>query len=151
MVNAVVTEQPFRLTQDDPVITEADGTADAWSDIFKYQVPNGTSLLLKPGYTFSAYLEDVSAQVGNSTCQVKIEKRDASGSDVLLVYGPALYLESKEFQELSKTARVQVPSGGVEIREREFLVIAVKDDGAIDASDSYFELRIHKVRKALNI
>ncbi|MBU2613914.1 hypothetical protein KJ925_05685 [Patescibacteria group bacterium] len=147
---AEVIEQPFRLTNLDPVIAEADGTANLWSDIWKYQVPQGVALILKPQHSFSTYLEDTSpAEVGNPTCQVKIEKRDSSESDVLLVYGPDLYYASKEFQDKDLKARLRVPEAGVAINEREFLVIAAKDDATIDASDSYFEMYIAKVRKTI--
>ena len=150
MPEAVIIEQPFRLTRSDPVIAEADGTANQWSDLWKYQVPNGNALVIKPSHTFSAYLEDTApAQVGNQACRVKIEKRDASESDVLLVYGPDLYVASKEFQDKTKIARMMAAPEGVIINEREFLVISAYDDAAIDASDSYFELHISRVRKAL--
>ena len=148
MGNEVI-EQPLRLYQDDPVIAVADGTAATWSDIWTYQVPNGTALVLKPSHTFSAYIEDASAEVGSATCQVKIEKRDSSKSDVLVVFGPALYVEIKEFQEKSKLARLMVPGEGVIVNEREYLIISVKDDGAVDESDSYFELHIARIRKAI--
>jgi len=146
-----VKEAPFRLTQKDPIISasEADGTAAIWSDIWSYQVPNGSALIVKPHHTTAFYLEDASAEVGSSTCQIKIEKRDASKSDVRLIYGQALYVESKEFQEAVKMAHFVVPPEGIVINEREYLVISVKDDGAIDASDSYFELRISRLSRSL--
>jgi len=143
-------EQPFRLTQADSGISEADGTANQWSDIWKYQVPVGVTLKVKAEHTFAAYLEDASAQVGNATCRIKIEKRDPSESDVLLLYGPDLYVVSKEFQDQTKKARLACPAGGITISQREYIVISVYDDGAIDASDSYFELLISKVRKAIS-
>ena len=39
--------EPFHLTAADPGNTEADGTANAWSDIWKYQVPRGTTIFLR--------------------------------------------------------------------------------------------------------
>lgn len=144
-----VREDPFRLYQDDPNVDVADGTASTWSDIWTYQVPNGNALILKPQHTFSAYIEDGSAEVGDATCMVKIEKRDSSKSDVYCVYGPDLYLASKEFQEHPKKATLKVPAEGVVVHERQFLIISIYDDGTIDESDSYFELHIARVRKTL--
>jgi len=144
-----IKEEPFRLTNLDPVISTADGVANTWSDIWTYQVPNGVALIIKPGHSFSAYIQDAGAEVGNATCQVKIEKRDSSKSDVLLLYGPELYLTSKEFQDSTKKARLSVPAGGVIINEREFLIISGKDDATITIANGYFELHIAKVRKAL--
>lgn len=146
-----VIEQPFRLLNSNSNITEADGTASQWSDLWSYQVPNGTTLIIMPHHTFAAYLEDSSpAEVGDATCRIKVEKRDPSGSDVVLLYGPKLYLASKEFQEKSKMARFGVPAEGVVVGERQLLVISAYDDGTIDASDSYFEAHIGQLRKAIN-
>ena len=143
-------DQPYRLTQSDPVISEADGTANQWSDIWKYQVPMGVQLVIKSDATFAGYLEDTSpAEVGNATCRFKIEKRDPSESDSLLLYGPDIYLASKEFQDIRKKARLSVPKGGLVIDQREYLVISAYDDAAIDASDSYFELLIKRVRRPI--
>lgn len=146
-----IVKTPLRLFQGDPVLSVSDGTANQWTDIWTYQVPVGVILILEPTATFSAYLEDATTVVGDATCQVKIEKRDSSGSDVLLIYGAELYLTSKEFQDKTKMAKLRVPADGISVEQREKLVISVKDDGAIDESDSYFELRIAKIRKALGV
>jgi len=149
-----IVESPFRLTSDDPVISRADGVASTWSDLWKYQVPIGVSLILKPEHTFVANLEHtVTTGCGNATCMVKIEKRDASESEVVKVFFD-LYYAVKEWQDQSKMAHLQVPPEGIIINEREFLVIsAFESAGAIQAvaagDVSYFELRIAKVRKAL--
>jgi hypothetical protein len=146
-----VVEQPFRLYQGDPGISLAAGAASQWSDVWTYQVPNGTALIIKPHHTFSTYLYDStnSAACGDATCRVKIEKRDASKSDILLLYGPSLYLESQEFQEQVKIARMKVPPEGVIINQREFLIISVYDDAVSTHAASYFELRIAKIRRTI--
>ena len=144
-----IIEQPFRLYQNDPVVAVADGVAATWSDIWTYQVPNGVALVLKPHHTFSAYINDGS-EVGASTCQIKIEKRDSSKSDTQIAFGPALYVEVKEFQTKAKMARLMVPGEGIIVNEREFLIISVKDDGTVTTSATcYFELHIARIRKAI--
>ena len=145
-----IIEQPFRLYQDDPVISKANGVVSTWSDIWKYQVPVGVSLILKPNHTFAAYLYETTnnAECGASDCMVKIEKRDSSESDVIKAYSD-IYYSIKEFQEKNKMARLQVPAEGIIVGEREFLVISVYDNGAVAYASSYFELHIAKVRKAL--
>jgi len=144
-----ILEAPFRLYQDDPVIAVADGVASTWSGIWKYQVPVGVSLIIKPSHTFAAYIEDGSAEVGDHTCSVRIEKRDASESDVAILFGPKLYKSVKQFVDTNRIAKFSVPEEGVSINEREYLVVVAYDDGTIDESDSYFEMHIAKVRKAL--
>ena len=148
-----IIEAPFRLTSDDPVLTRADGVTSTWSDLWKYQVPIGTSLILKPEHTFAANLEWDTTTAGDATCQVRIEKRDASGSDVVKVFFD-MYYAVKEWQNQTKMAHLQVPPECIIINEREFLVIlGWESAGALQAGAvndvSYFELRIARVRKAL--
>lgn len=151
-----IIEQPYRLYQDDPVVAVADGVAATWSDIWKYQVPVGVSLILKPEHTFAAYLYESTApgECTITNTMVKIEKRDSSESDVVKVFFD-IYKTCREFQNKSSMARLQVPNEGVIVNEREYLVISVYDpDGAVDEAgaaggDSYFEMHIAKVRKAL--
>ena len=148
-----IIEAPFRLTSDDPVLSRADGVASTWSDLWKYQVPIGTSLILKPEHTFVANLEWDTTTAGDQTCIVKIEKRDASESEVVRVFYD-LYYAIKEWQNKTKMAHLQVPPEGIIINEREFLVISGYESGgnlqAGAVNDvSYFELRIARVRKAL--
>lgn len=148
----VVKEVPFRLYQDDPNVSVSDGTADTWTDIWTYQVPQGVVLVVKPFHTFAAYLYEStnSAECGGSDCQVKIEKRDASGSDIEILFGPDLYATIKEFQEHIKMATFKsVSEAGVLIEPRQKLVISVKDNGAVDESACYFEAHIAKIYKTL--
>ena len=144
-----VREVPFPLTDNDSAITEADGVAATWSDIWDYQVPPGMALKLTPQDTFALYLEDTSpAVVGDATCEVEIVVRNAAGTDNQSVYGPALYFLSKEFQEGPKMAKL---ASHMEVGPRQRLVIRAKDDGTIDASDSYFELLTTRILEAMGV
>ncbi len=150
-----IIDRPFTLFQDDPVMSVADGVASTWSDIWKYQVPIGTSLVIKPEHTISMYLAiagpaEIAAAAGTwNTGMVRIEKRDASGSDVQILAGPRIYKAFRVFDEKPRLAHFNVPAGGVIINEREFFVILVYDDGTVSETVCYFEARIAKVRKAL--
>lgn len=135
---------PFHITQADGNITEGDGTADTWTDIWSYEVPLGTGIILQAGDSLSAYLEDASAEVGAADCYVKLEVRDASGLSVGQIFGPSLYNRVKEFQDRNKLARLGVPTL-VKVYPRQKIVLCVKDDGAIDASHSFFDLFTSKV------
>lgn len=134
---------PFTLIRTSPAVSEADGTANVKSDIFKAQVPRGERWSLRPGSTFQAYLEDASAEIGNGGNAIEIQVRDASEQQRLTVYGPAPYISSKESQDIDLKAKLNVPEV-VYIPERGWIVITVKDDGAIDASDSRFQLDVHR-------
>lgn len=131
-----------------PSGNRSDGTANKWSDIWKYQVPTGQAHILKPGFSFSAYLEDAGAQISDGGGRIRIEIRDQSEQDAKSIYGPALYVASKEFQDSRKKATLDLQSD-MAIEERFFIVILVNDDGAIDESDSYFLLETIRVRSGL--
>lgn len=138
--------EPFHLTNSDPNVTKANGTANAWADIWKYQVPRGTELILAPGDTFSTYLEDTSpAQVGDRTAKVKIEVRDPAEGESSLMLGPQAYQSVKEFQDEDLIARLKLVEP-VRVPSRYWVVIAAYDDATIDASDSAFDLYIHRAR-----
>lgn len=147
-----IIEQPFRLTQADPVISAASGVSGSWSDIWKYQVPVGMSLIIKPNHTFAAYLHD-GEECGTavfSDCSVRIEKRDASESDVEILFGPKLYKSIRNFTPYNRMAKFSVPEEGKIINEREYLVIVALNDGTLTgATTSFFEMHIAKIRKAI--
>jgi len=145
-------DESFTLNSADtttiPAGNRSDGTANKWSDIWKYQVPTGQAHVLKAGHRFAAYFEDASAECGAGTCEIRIEIRDQSEQESKTVLGPILYASVKEFQQDDKMARLDLLKDQ-EVEERFFIVIAVKDDGAIDESDSYFKLETIRVRKGL--
>ena len=138
--------EPFHLTNNDANLTVVDGTANSWTDIWKFQVPRGTEIVLAPGDTLSTYLEDDSpAEVEDRTCRVKIEIRDPAEGEVFLVYGPYHYLRSKEFQDDDLKARLRMLEP-FRVPARYWVALSVYDDGAIDESDSAFDLYIHRAR-----
>jgi len=147
-----VKEEVWALNSADTIAipsgNRADGTASVWSDIWKYQVPTGQAHILRASHRLAFYLEDVSAQVSNGTCEIRIEVRDQSEQDRSVIYGPALYVATKEFQDDTKMARLSVRKDVV-VEEKFFIVIVVKDDGAIDESDSYFKLETVRVRSSI--
>ena len=147
-----VKEETWTLNSADttsiPSGNRADGTASKWSDIWKYQVPTGQAHILKPGHRFAAYVEDASLEVSNGTCRLRIVVRDQSEQDEKSIYGPALYVASKEFQDDEKMARLGLNNDLV-VEEKFFLVIQGYDDGAIDESDSYFKLETVRVRSTI--
>jgi hypothetical protein len=149
---AKVKEESWTLNSADttaiPSANRGDGTASVWSDIWKYQVPTGQAHVLKPRHRFAAYLEDASTEVSNGTCRIRIVVRDQSEQDEKAIYGPSLYVASKEFQDAEKMASLAL-GADLAIEERFFIVIQVYDDGAIDESDSYFKLETIRIRSSI--
>jgi hypothetical protein len=137
--------EPFHLLSSDVNMSVQDGTANAWVDIWKYQVPRGTEIILSPGDQFSAYIEDASTVVGNKTCSIRIFVRDPAEGEETIVYGPNFYERSKEQQDDDLIARLRMLEA-MRVKPRYWIVVSAKDDGTIDASDSFFDLYCHRAR-----
>ena len=149
MENKLITE-PFHLTSADPNNTETDGVANAWTDIWAYQVPRGTTLMLSKGDTFACYLEDTGpAEIGDLDSKVQIVIRDPGQTGDRQVYGPAPYIRSKEQQDQDLMARLrnEVP---IVVPPRYWIVIQAYDGVVIDASDSFYDLYIRRVRQGVS-
>ena len=144
--------EPYSLTQIDtgliPSGNRSDGTANSWVKIWKFQVPDGIKMIFEPQDIIALYLEDASAEVSNNTCEVRLTISDTSESDSKVIYGPVPYVNVKEFQDTRKVARLRLPSP-VEVYEKQFFNIEVKDDGAIDESDSRFLAEMTRIRQGL--
>ena len=138
--------RPYHLTSDDAGNTEADGVANTWTDLWKYAVPRGTTIQLSPASTFSAYLEDTSAVIGDLDNKVKIEIRDPAEAGAELVYGPNQYIRSKEFQDADLKAFLRL-LGVVEVPSRYLIVISAYDGVIIDVSDSYYDLLVQREQR----
>jgi len=143
-----VFEQRYHLTDADPAITAADGTADVWSDIFKWQCPQGVTLLLKPTDTFSAYI-DATGEITAPAAQIKVEWRDASEQDKRPILGPAMYTRVTEFQDEELKAHINVPSEGLPVQPRQWLVVMVHDDGTVLETNSFFDLFTTRIRESV--
>ena len=115
---ARIVEEPFALTNQEPSanITEADGVANSWSDLWVYTIPSGIGHVIRAEHTVSMYIEDASAEVGNGTCRVRIEIRDSSDQDRRVIYGPAPYVTVRDFTDVRLMARFNVaaPAAGGE-------------------------------------
>ena len=141
--------EPFHLTSADAGNTAADGTADAWSNIWKYRVPRGTTIILSEGNPFTCYLEDDSpAEIGDRDARVQIFVRDPAENQEIQVYGPALYIASKEQQDMDLMAFLRVASP-IHVPARYWIIIQAYDAVAIDASDSFYDIGCHRIREGV--
>lgn len=142
-----ITEE-WSLTQATANVTEADGTADTWSDIWKWQVPSGNGIVIDPGDSFAAYLEDASAEIANNA-RVRIQVRESEEDEAKTIIPAVPYVRVKSFDDERK--RFVYEGATVRIDENWWIVVQVNDDGAIDASDSYFELTGKRARPRLRL
>jgi len=130
----------FHITQSDGNITAGNGTANLWSDIWKYQVPQGVGLILQAGDTLSAYLAAAGpTEISKYLSYVKLEVRDPSEQDIVRVYGPALYQKLVEFQDRTLLARLNVLKPE-KVYSRQWIVLSLKSTSTTLAALSYFDL-----------
>jgi hypothetical protein len=118
--------------------------------MYVYQVQKGNTLILKDGDPFSLRLMDAAiAEPGSYTCRVKVEKRDSSGGNTKLIYGPDFYIASRELTDPKLLARLSIPEGELRMTESQLLVISVLDDAVDVVASSYFHMYIAKIRPQL--
>lgn len=143
---------PFHITDSDGNITDgtATQTTGVWGDIWKYQVPQGTGIILQAGDQLSVYLaDDSTTEVGRYDCYVKLVVRDPSEQDEKLIFGPALYNRIREFQDRNTMARIGPPQP-IKVYPRQWIAIVAKDVGTIEVAHSYFDLLTSKVAVPLS-
>lgn len=144
-----VKPRPYHITDEDGAITVADGIANTWSDIWKFRIPQNVGIVISPGDSFACYLEDASAECArDGSCLIRMEARDASEQHRETIAGDMIYNKLREFQDRDKVFKFNPPKP-VKLSERQWLVIMVKDDGAIDESDSYFDMVVTRVSELL--
>jgi len=152
---AKVKEEAWTLNSADtiaiPAGNRADTPANKWGDLYKYQVPTGQAHILKAGHYFAATLTDTAAaEAGNGDCRIKIVIRDQSEQDEKAIYGPALYIASKEFQDKNLMAKLALQAD-LAIEEKFFIVIQAFDPVGIDVDSAatYFKLETIRIRSTI--
>lgn len=152
---AKIKEESWSLTSADttaiPAGNRANGVAAKWTDIWKYQVPSGQAHILKPSHRLSVYLSSAGPTEAVATDKIKLVIRDQSEQDEIAVYGPGLYVASKEFQDVRKMAFLQLPNGqDKSVEEMFFIVLQVYDPSVIIVeSTSYFRLETIRIRNTV--
>jgi hypothetical protein len=147
-----IKEESWSLTSADtiaiPATNRADGVANVWSDIWKYQVPTGQAHILKPSHRISFYGASAGPVEHVATTKVRILIRDQSEQDEITIYGPSLYVASKEFQDVRKMAYLMLPSERP-VEEMFFIVVQTLSVLPTDESASYFRLETTRIRNTI--
>ena len=138
----------FRLVDTDPNITEDAAFGATWRDTWLFQCPSHMRIVLQKGNLFSLKAYDsADVEYVAPDALVKIEVRDPSEQRRILVYGPANYISSKEFQTLSKVAKLRI-NQPIEVKPRDKIAFMTKDSTGMDAAsvaNSYCRLITTKV------
>ena len=151
---AIPKAEPFVLENVDttliPAANRADGVANSWTDIWKFQVPAGQMMVVGPDDTLSMYLEDTAlAEVGNNTARVRISVSDTSEQDSRVLFGPVPYVTVKAFQDRRRLASLRLPQP-IQVYEEQYLILSVFDDAVIREINSAFALSMTRVRQGLS-
>jgi len=137
--------EPFVITQEDSDITQADTTADELQDLFKYRVPKGMKIHLRPGDVLAFYGRETDDTAMQANALVKLELRDATAEEKAPLVNSAQYANfNGEFQDEDKLVKLEIANERI-VGEQEYISLMVKNPSPYADKDlSYFELRTHR-------
>jgi hypothetical protein len=137
--------EPFVITQEDENVAQADGTADELQDLFKYRVPKGQRIILRPEDVLAVYVVETDGTAAQNNALIKLELRDATETEKTPLVQSTQYVNfAGEFQDEDKLIHLDIQKEIV-VDEQEYLVILGKNPAPfLDKDLSYFELRCHR-------
>jgi len=140
--------QKFRLVDTDANVTEDSTFGATWRDTWDFECPSHMRIMLQKGDLFSLKAYDsADVEYVAPDALVKIEVRDPAGQRKILVYGPANYVSSSEFQQLTKMAKINIEQP-IEVKPRDHIVFMTKDSTGMDSAsvaNSYCRLVTSRV------
>jgi len=147
-------EEKFEISSLSTGITEADGDGTNWKDVWDFQVPLNTKIVLKPTDFFSCYLDGDDAAEMPAVTEVRLLHRDVANEQTKPLIRALLYQQVKPFQDTDKLIRLDIVKAIV-IQPSEHIVVQIKGadatgTGDVDASDSYFKLVTARLRRSLD-
>lgn len=125
-------------------IERQDGIAGTWSDVFKYQIPCFTVLGISKGDPVSIYLCSMEGSEIDWNSQVRVIARGNNLPDKI-IYGPASYNKSREFQCPEKLARIELTQPLL-VYDGNYVVVQANSPSIIKSFDSYFQIKTVKIR-----
>lgn len=146
----MVVIEPFTINQKDSNITKSDTTAGSSTDLLKFKVPKGISILLRPEDVVAMDLDETDASIAQPTDEVIIEVRDTAEQGKRTILGPKIYSAFSasgvgEWNDTDKLQTLEI-TNELEVKSQEFIVLKVKGTAAIDGDTSAWSLRTHRRR-----
>jgi len=137
--------EPWVITQEDSNVTQADTTANELQDLFKYRVPKGMKVHLRPTDIICFYGRETDNTALQANALVKLEMRDATGEEKTPLVNSIQYANyNGEFQGKNKLIKLDI-GREIIVGEQEFISLMVKNPSPYADKDlSYFELRTHR-------
>lgn len=123
------------ITQLDPNVTAANGTAALMSDIYKYVVPRHTAIQIRPEDILAAYMKDAGAEaVTNDPFELVIQDPNGLTEEVL---AQGNYLRIKTFDDRNKVLHL----GMSKLIKSDFqLILRFKATTVLVVSTCYFQI-----------
>jgi hypothetical protein len=137
-------QETWKLTSGDtiaiPAGNRANGVASMWSDIWQCKVPVGQKLILLPTHKFHAKLYIAGpTEVTDAGCQLRIMLKDQTLGGGEVIYGPTLYVSSKEPVDTTKMARLMLTNSKI-VDETFYIIIQAYYASVIVENLSSFSL-----------
>lgn len=147
-------EEKFELNGSTSGVTAADGLGATWAaDIWNFQLPLNTWLLLRPGDIFSCYLIGDDAAEMPATTQVRVVIRDVNNQEALPILKDTLYQSLKSFTDRDKVVALDIARERIVGPDERIAIMVNGADatgtGDTDASASHFKLVTRRRRKPL--
>jgi hypothetical protein len=137
-------QENWKLTSGDtiaiPAGSRANGLASAWTGVWFYKVPVGQKHVLLPTHKFHAKLYIAGpTEVTDAGGQVRIVLKDQTLGGGEVIYGPTLYVSSKEPTDTTKMARLMLTKSRI-LDETFYLIVEVYYASVVVENLSNFSL-----------
>jgi hypothetical protein len=143
-------QENWKLTSGDtiaiPAANRANGVASTWSDIWQFKVPVGQKNILLPTHKFHAKLYIAGpTEVTDAGCQIRIMLKDQTLGGGEVIYGPTLYVTSKEPVDVTKMALLNLSNSKL-VDETFYIIVQAYYASVIVENLSSFSLETIRYR-----
>ena len=123
------------ITQLDPNVTAANGTAAIMSDIYSYKVPRHTAIQIRPEDILASYMKNAGAEaVANDPFELVIQDPNGLTEEVL---AQGNYLRLKEFVDRTKVLHMGMSKL---IKSDYLLILRFKATTVLVVTTCYFQI-----------
>jgi hypothetical protein len=123
------------ITQNDPNVTGATGTAALMTSIYTYKTPRHTAIRLRPEDVLSAYLKDAGAEcLATDPYQLIVQDPNQLTTEIL---SQGIYAVIKTFDDRNKTKKLGLMRL---VKSDYYIILQVKATTVLVVASNYFQL-----------